>query len=613
MKATRQDEWLPVDGLILESNAEVVVREPARNTLVVAGPGAGKTELLAQRACFLLRTNFCKFPRRILAISFKRDAAFNLKERVTLRAGNELAGRFDSMTFDAFAKQLVDRFSSALPKEYALPIQYEIIYDDHIIDMYRSKDDDFVNTNSKAGILAAFTDARLPLKQSSKIDKLRYDVWMMALERGQLTFKMIMRLSEFLLASNPKITDYLRMTYDHIFLDEFQDTTSIQYDLLNSSFLGSDRVLTAVGDDKQRIMLWAGAKKNAFEEFQADYQAKRVPLKMNFRSAPLLVKVQNSLIKSLLNKNDFATPSPKWKGNEGECAIWEFKDQNKEAKNLVNAIRNWVIKEKLDPRQICILVKGSLAKYVADLITMLNVSGISARDEALYQDFLADELVLYIVHALYLVLNAPRAESKSIVFSFLSRVNNELSDQQLLKLENSLSSFMKRTRLAYLNKNIGSAEIKALVKALLNYANEDRIRAIIPQYRQKAYLIKMITDFEKSLGSYVATAKTFLDALNQFLGLDTIPVMTVHKSKGLEYHTIVFVGLEDGAFWSFNTQPDEDKSTFFVALSRAKLRVIFTFSKKREGFRFTNQARQSIRVIFEELEKAGVNIRSFSD
>src|SRR5689334_14319905 len=106
MKSICENEWLPVDGLDLEPNAKTVVMLPIGNTLVVAGPGAGKTELLAQKACFLLQTNLCRFPHRILAISFKRDAAFNLKERVILRAGSELAGRFDSLTYDAFAKQL---------------------------------------------------------------------------------------------------------------------------------------------------------------------------------------------------------------------------------------------------------------------------------------------------------------------------------------------------------------------------------------------------------------------------------------------------------------------------------------------------------------------------
>ncbi len=100
-----------------------------------------------------------------------------------------------------------------------------------------------------------------------------------------------------------------------------------------------------------------------------------------------------------------------------------------------------------------------------------------------------------------------------------------------------------------------------------------------------------------------------ISALDMLVGKDTIPVMTIHKSKGLEYHTVIFIGLEDGAFWSFQQQPDEDKCAFFVALSRAKERVIFTFSKKREGrFGIQDQTANKIKVLFDELLKSGIVI-----
>lgn len=611
MKAVKEKDWLPADGLTLEKSALDVVTAPVGNCLVVAGPGAGKTELLAQRACFLLQTNLCRFPHRILAISFKRDAAYNLKERVTLRAGTELSNRFDSLTYDSFAKQLLDRFKSALPIDYALPEEYEVVSEDYIMDLYRTKDEAFVNTNDRMKILNALTETALPRVINNKIDGLHKYVWHEAIHDGRLTFRMIMRLAEYILKTNPTITEYLQKTYDYIFLDEFQDTTTIQYDFLKTCFQGGNKVLTAVGDDKQRIMTWAGARKTVFEDFQKDNEAERIPLKMNFRSAPLLVRVQNSLIKSLLNKTDFATPSTKWKGDEGECLIWEFEDQAKEAAHLVKVISHWINKDKLDPREICILVKGSLAKYVTQIIDSLKSSNINARDESLFQDFLTDEVILYLIHTFYMVMDAPKIESKTIVFNFLSRVNNELSDQQLLKLENRLASFIKQQKTTYHKKTITKSSIADLVHTMIDYANADRIRAIFPQYKQTAYLTKMLSDFEKTLSNYLVSSKSLKDALDHFCGLDTIPVMTVHKSKGLEYHTILFVGLEDGAFWTFNSQQDEDKSTFFVALSRAKMRVIFTFSKTREGLYRKNQARQTIRVIFDELEKAGVKIEDF--
>ena len=134
-----KEKWIPVDGMILEENALEVVKSNS-NILVIAGPGAGKSELLAQRACYLLQTNQCREPRRILAVSFKKDAAVNIKERVVKRCGSELASRFDSMTFDAFAKALVDQFLNAIPMEYRPLRNYEIIEDKDLIEFLRKNE-----------------------------------------------------------------------------------------------------------------------------------------------------------------------------------------------------------------------------------------------------------------------------------------------------------------------------------------------------------------------------------------------------------------------------------------------------------------------------------------
>ena len=112
--------WNPSGGIELEPAADQAVRA-MYNTVVVAGPGAGKTELLAQRACYLLQTGICPAPRRILAISFKRDAAQNLEDRVAKRSAPEHARRLDSVTFEAFGKSLVDRFGRALPFGHLRP------------------------------------------------------------------------------------------------------------------------------------------------------------------------------------------------------------------------------------------------------------------------------------------------------------------------------------------------------------------------------------------------------------------------------------------------------------------------------------------------------------
>jgi superfamily I DNA/RNA helicase len=94
-----------------------------------------------------------------------------------------------------------------------------------------------------------------------------------------------------------------------------------------------------------------------------------------------------------------------------------------------------------------------------------------------------------------------------------------------------------------------------------------------------------------------------LGALEALVGKNVIPVMTTHKSKGLEYHTVIFIGLEDGAFWTYRENADQDNNLVFVALSRAKYRVVFTFCKKRT---FTHRQQTAI-----EIEKIHTLLKAF--
>ena len=82
-------------------------------------------------------------------------------------------------------------------------------------------------------------------------------------------------------------------------------------------------------------------------------------------------------------------------------------------------------------------------------------------------------------------------------------------------------------------------------------------------------------------------------------GLTSVPLMTIHKSKGLEYHTVIFLALDDQAWWTFQQEPEEGRSTFFVAFSRAKQRVVFTYCKQPGG-------RSKVESLYEILRSAGV-------
>lgn len=608
MKRITPENWIPADGMNLESNALSIVKLSGNN-LVVAGPGAGKTELLAQKAAFLLQTNSCKFPYKILAISFKRDAAYNLKERVQQRCGEELSRRFDSLTFDSFAKQLLDRFKNALPIDFRIKEDYNIIFDErYILDKYYALDTLFYKNNTKDSILELH-NSQFPHFNNCQAEKIRQAVWIDMLNNSsELSFKMIMRLAEYIINTNPKIKKYLQQTYKYIFLDEFQDTTGIQYDLFKSCFLDSQSYFTAVGDDKQRIMLWAGAQNTIFDDFILDTKASRVPLTMNFRCAPRLVKLLNYLTEYLLDKKDFATPSPKWDSEQGECTVFIFENYEEEMKILLQDIKKQIKNDKVEPRNICILVKQQLSKYVGDLIEYFNTNGVSVRDESLYQDLLTEELPLYLINMLYTIFDKNNSKAKQESFAFLSNLHTEFEDHQLLKLESDLSKSVKQIRKKYIKNtiNIKEEEIIEIIDQVIELAGEARIKAHFPSYKNEDLFSSLINRVKREIVNN-SKQNSLVKSLDILIGINTIPIMTIHKSKGLEYHTVIFVGLEDGAFWSFQNQPDEDKCAFFVALSRAKEKVVFTFSKKRKGkFGIESQTIKKIEILFEELSKSEV-------
>ena len=127
-----------------------------------------------------------------------------------------------------------------------------------------------------------------------------------------------------------------------------------------------------------------------------------------------------------------------------------------------------------------------------------------------------------------------------------------------------------------------------------------------PQYKRGTFYEDTINKLYEAVEK--ASSDPWEAALDAVEGKDAVPVLTIHKSKGLEYAAVFFLGLEDGAFWNFSRTPDEELNTFFVALSRAKRRVAFTFARERNVGRYSNQSRRKIDEVYSLLADAGVPV-----
>ncbi len=523
------EKWSPADGLALEPNALAAAREIDRNLALTAGPGAGKTEMLAQRADFLLRTAVCRYPKRILAISFKVDASQNLKARIRRRCGPELAGRFDSHTFHAFAKRIIDRFRLVLNGQDALDPDYSI--GPHRI------------------------------------------------QRRSITFNDMVPLAVQIVESSQIARNAIRQTYSHVFLDEFQDCTNVQYELIKACFHGTAVRLTAVGDTKQRIMGWAGALEGIFESYAADFHAHPLNLYQNFRSEPILRRMQNAMVRVMdppaaLEDDDLL-------GDGGEIGILRFDNDDDEAEGLADRVRRWIDDETLNPSEIAVLVSKQQDLYCQKLRAALAAKGVPYRDEDATQN-LASEPVANLIADFLLVAAGKRQPGpfqRLLDLVVFGRGFDQENQYRARSRWNRFIATVKRKVATEETDLAGIDDLRTIVAELVNIVGRDAVVGLSPAYAQGDYLQQQIDATIDRAHSLLRDGDDPATALASFSGDRAVRIMSIHKSKGLEFDTVVALGVENQTFWG---DQDAERSAFFVCISRAKRRLYLTICEQRE-------------------------------
>lgn len=523
------DEWQPADGLTLEPNAKRAAKTRKRCLALTAGPGAGKTEMLAQRADFLLRTGTCRYPKRILAISFKVDASRNLKERVDRRCGWELASRFDSYTFHGFAKRIIDRFRPVLTGKYALDAGYTLVKEKNRPSRHEIEYDDLVPYAIK-------------ILQTSKI----------ALHA-------------------------IRQTYSDIFLDEFQDCTDLQYDLVKLAFRGTKIRLTAVGDTKQKIMGWAGALDGIFKSFTQDFEAVPLNLYLNFRSKPTLLRIQNEIIRKL--DPGSVMPDEQIKGDEGKVFAWEFHDSQSEAIYLADLIKKWIDTEQLPPEEIAVLISKQPDLYADHLFRELELRGIPYRNEQKMQDITVEPVARLIVD--YLSCLYGQREPKAWV-----RLMNQLvpfADEEIqTSVRKGLDQLIRKQRKRVSEEkktDTPFSEWWTFGRAFLKHVGFQTIVALSPDYESHERLKQVVCDARARIKELLEVEADLPLALKRFSDDQAVRILTIHKSKGLEFDSVIIMAVENEIFFG---NEEENRCAFFVGVSRAKRRLILTHTNKRD-------------------------------
>lgn len=515
------DAWKVADGLTLETNALLAVKELGKSLALTAGPGAGKTEVLAQRADFLLRTGNCRYPKRILAISFKVDASKNLKDRIHRRCGHDLAARFDSYTFHGFAKRIIDRFRPVLKGRDSLEPNYSI-GDEPILGK-------------------------------------------------QIKFAQLIPLATKILRNSAVARNAICQTYADVFLDEFQDCTTEQYALLKLVFMNKQIRLTAVGDTKQKIMGWAGALDGIFIDYAKDFDARSLNLYRNFRSKPRLLRMQNEIIRTLdpaaVMADDLII------GTDGELIARNYDNSHSEAAALANFIQKWIDVEEIPLQEIAVLFPRQIDLYGTPLMEQLAAKGIPYRNEHESQDLVNEPAARLIIDYLSCLYRAREPKAWINLMEQLISFNGE-------DCESELQRNFERLYLAQLKEVKKSARSDApysgwweLTMTFLKNIGLPVLTTLSSDYEAKARLNEVIKNTRQQIEKLLEEEPDLLKALDLFSNDQAVRFLTIHKSKGLEFHSVIMIGVETQTFWG---KVQEERCGFFVGVSRAKERLMIT-------------------------------------
>jgi len=297
----------------------------------------------------------------------------------------------------------------------------------------------------------------------------------------------------------------------------------------------------------------------------------------NFRSKPKLLRLQNEIIRVLDASS--VMPEEQLAGNEGEVFGWRFEDSQKEADYLADLIATWVRKELVPLPEVAVLVSKQLDLYADRLMAALEARGIPYRNEHQLQDLTAEPAARLVVD--YLACLYGEREPKS-----WTRLINQL----MPFADDEIQSGAQRDVLKVLKQQREKATIASIigdpyadwwesVREFLDYVGRETLVALSPDYESVERLGAVILSTKQRIEELLKVEPDLPKALQRLSDDQAVRILTIHKSKGLEFDSVIMLAVEEEIFFG---DQDANRCAFFVGVSRAKRRLVLTHADQRE-------------------------------
>lgn len=601
------------------------VAAPPQPMLVLAGAGSGKTRVLTSRIAYLVEAHQVS-PLSILAVTFTNKASREMRSRIEKILGMPMGGMWIG-TFHSLAHRLLRQHY----QEANLPQEFQILDSDDQHRMIRRclKEMDldeaywppkqvqwYINGHKEEGRRSVMIPQSNDLQQQTLLRV--YAHYEDLCQRfGLIDFSELLLRAFELLKNNQALRERYQTRFQHVLVDEFQDTNGIQYAWLRLLVQQSHN-LFAVGDDDQSIYGWRGAKVENILQFEKDFpSAKTIRLEQNYRSTSHILDAANAVIQnngSRLGKNLWTA------GEEGEpVKLYTAYNEQDEARFVIDQIQNWVNTGR-QRSEVAILYRSNAQSRVFEEV-LLNVGmpyrvygGLRFFERAEIKDALA-----------YLRLCNRKDDDPSferIVNTPTRGIGNktvetvrEYARAQQLSMWEAANQLISSSQLTSRAKSALAVFVELIQEITQQITDQD----LFQQIEVMLDLSGLITHYKKDKGEkgqarvenlqeLVSAARGFeieeseddLPPLSSFLAHaaleagegqadeweDCVQLMSLHSAKGLEFPLVFLTGLEEGLFPHQRSLEDglgveEERRLCYVGMTRAMEQLYISHAEVR--------------------------------
>lgn len=621
--------------------------------LVLAGAGSGKTRVLTTSIANLIENEKVD-PRNILAITFTNKAANEMKDRVSNLLNMDVSrlwiGTFHSICARILRMNIDKIGYNSNFTIYDTNDQKTLIKE--IINDLGYKDE--ITPRDAQNLISSLKNKSIGPKEFLTIDGYYryhneyYEIYRQyekrKFEYNSLDFDDLIEKVLLLFSKDKDTLKYYQNKFEYVFVDEYQDTNTSQYELVKN-FAGIHKNVFVVGDADQSIYSFRGADINNILNFENDFKdAKVIKLEQNYRSTSNILNTANSLIVNNIERKD----KNLWTDNGiGDEVIYKSNSvESEESKFVVDEIK-MLINEGYSYSDIAILYRTNAQSRPFEEVLMKNlidykvVGGLKFYDRKEIKDLVSYLKVIVNPQddiALKRIINEPKRGIGNKSVEQLSKLasDNDISILNLIakpeyrtlltdRLRNLTNKFFNP--LSEIFKNIDNYKITDLINEVLDksgylkslessYSVEDRAR------------IDNLNEFISAASEYEEnnpddTIYDYLENLSLISDMEktedkdnSILLMTIHAAKGLEFPIVFVVGMDEGLFPGKRSidegNIEEERRLFYVAITRAREKLYLTSSQVRRSYgkpiyyktsRFIDEIKENIK----ELENKTFN------